>query len=140
MKKIILGIVIASFLLAPVAPGIVTGTLPTGLQTAQAAESGFPPIPSSEEVKDPGKRVVPTDLIATLGNIADWIFYILIAVAVLFIVIAGIEYTTAQGDPEKIKAAGQKVLYALIGIIVAALAKGLVILVQYFPKGPDAAP
>ena len=117
MKKIILGLVVAGFLLAPVAltiPGLIV------------------PLDASAEAPD---KVIPdTDVMASLGNIADWLFYILIGVAVLFIVIAGFQYTTAQGDPEKIKLAGQKVLYALIGIIVAALAKGLVILVQYFPS------
>ena len=139
MKKIILGIVIASFLLAPVA---ITGFSVIQAATEEELENLYPPVVNSAAPQVGGEafEVPTTDLMATLGNIADWIFYILIAVAVLFIVIAGIEYTTAQGDPEKIKAAGQKVLYALIGIIVAALAKGLVILVQYFPKGPDAAP
>jgi hypothetical protein len=121
MKKIILGLFIASFLLMPVAM--------SGLAVIQGAD--FPPVADS---KDSPHGLEQTDVMASLGNIADWIFYILIGVSVLFIVIAGIEYVTAQGDPEKIKAAGQKVLYALIGIIVAALAKGLVVLVQYFPK------
>jgi hypothetical protein len=123
MKKILLGLVIASFLLAPVAM--------TGLEVAQSA---FPPLAS---MSTPSKTIASTSVMGSLGNIADWIFYILIGVSVLFIVIAGIEYVTAQGDPEKIKAAGQKVLYALIGIIVAALAKGLVVLVQYFPKASN---
>ncbi len=74
------------------------------------------------------------DLIATLGNIADWLFYLLLGVAVIFIVIGGIYYATAQGDPEKVKKAGQNILYAMIGIIVASMAKGLVKLVQYFPS------
>ena len=117
MKKIILGLIITGFLLAPVAfmsPGLM--------------------IASDAYAEEPDTVIPDTDVIATLGNIADWLFYILIGVSVLFIVIAGLEYTTAQGDPEKIKSAGQKVLYSLIGIIVASLAKGLVILVQYFPK------
>ena len=120
MKKYILGVVIASFLLAPVA-----FTMP-GLMVLPHAFAGETP---------PGGAGVPnTDFVKTLGNIADWLFYILIGVAVLFIVIAGMQYATAQGDPEKIKLAGQKVQYALIGVIVASLSKGLVILVQYFPK------
>jgi hypothetical protein len=123
MKKLILGIIIASFLLMPVAM--------TGLSVASAQGSAFPPTASPS---DSPHSVSDTSVTETLGNIVNWIFYILIAVSVLFIVIAGLEYVTAQGDPEKIKAAGQKVLYALIGIIVAAMAKGLVILVQYFPK------
>jgi hypothetical protein len=117
MKKIILGLVIASFLLAPVAltiPGLI--------------------VPCGAFAEPPDKVIPDTDVVASLGNIADWIFYILIGVAVLFIVIAGLQYTTAQGDPEKIKSAGQSILYAMIGVIAASLAKGLVILVQYFPK------
>ncbi len=118
MKKIILGLVITGFLLAPVA-----FTMP-GLIVASGVNAG--------EVPD---KVIPdTDVVATIGNIADWLFYILLGVSVLFIVIAGLEYVTARGDPEKIKSAGQKVLYALVGIVVASLAKGLVVLVQYFPK------
>jgi amino acid transporter len=74
------------------------------------------------------------DLMATLENIADWLFYLLLGVAVVFIVIGGIYYATAQGDPEKVKKAGQNILYAMIGVIVASMAKGLVKLVQYFPS------
>ena len=74
------------------------------------------------------------DLMATLENIADWLFYLLLGVAVIFIVIGGLYYATAQGDPEKIRKAGQNILYALVGIIVASMAKGLVKLVQYFPS------
>ena len=117
MEKIIFGLAIAGFILAPVA-FTTTGLI-------------FPLDASAE----PPPRAIPTtDVPSTLVNIADWIFYILIGVAVLFIVIAGLQYVTAQGDPEKIKLAGQKVLYALVGIIVASLAKGLVTLVQYMPK------
>lgn len=120
MKKIILGIISASFLLAPVA------FIAAGLIIPLDAFAGEPP---------PGGAKIPNaDFVATIGNIADWIFYILIGVAVLFIVIGGLEYATASGDPEKIKLAGQKILYALIGVVAASLAKGLVILVQYFPK------
>ena len=123
MKKIILGIVIASFLLMPVAM--------TGLATVSAQAGTFPP---TGTMTAPLKGVTSTSVIGTLGNVANWIFYILLAVSVVLIVLAGMQYATAQGDPEKIKDAGQKVLYALVGIIVAALAKGLVVLVQYFPS------
>ena len=72
------------------------------------------------------------DVMLTLNNIVNWLFAILLIVAVLFLVIGGLQYVTAQGDPEKIKKAGQYILYALIGVIVALLARGLVTLVQKF--------
>ena len=82
---------------------------------------------------DDPQELPDVDLMATLENIADWLFYLLLGIAVVFIVIGGIYYVTASGDPEKVKKAGQHILYALIGVIVASLAKGLVTLVQYFP-------
>ncbi len=72
------------------------------------------------------------DVMRTLDNIIQWLFVILLVVAVIFIVIGGLMYVTAQGDPEKVKKASQYVLYALIGVIVALLARGLVTLVQKF--------
>ena len=120
MKKYILGFITIIMVLAPVSAA------ETDIVGLSGAFAGEPP--------PEGVQIPNTNFVKSIGNIADWIFYILIAVAVLMIVIAGIEYTTAQGDPEKIKKAGQIILYALIGVIAASLAKGLVILVQYFPK------
>ncbi len=119
MKKYILAALAASFLLAPAALTM------SGLEAPLWANAGTPP-----------SKTIPEDIdvVKTLGNIADWLFYILLGVAVLLIAIAGLQYALAQGDPEKIKKAGQSVLYALVGVVVASLAKGLVILVQYFPK------
>ena len=70
------------------------------------------------------------DVMGALDRITNWLFAILIAIAAMFLIIAGIQYISAQGDPEKIKAAHQKVLYSLIGVIVALLAKGLVTLME----------
>ena len=91
------------------------------------------PLMAIGQAADDLEELPDVDLMATLENIADWLFYLLLGIAVVFIVIGGIYYVTAQGDPEKIKKAGQTIQYALIGVIVASLAKGLVTLVQYFP-------
>ncbi len=61
-----------------------------------------------------------------LDTITSYLFGLLIVIAVMFLILAAIQYVTAAGDPEKIKAAHQKVLYSLIGIIVGVLAVGLV--------------
>jgi len=50
-------------------------------------------------------------------------------VAVIIIIIAGIKFMTSQGDPQKINTARNQIIYALVGIAVAALAQGLVALV-----------
>jgi len=74
--------------------------------------------------------VVPDlDVLPTLENILNWLFTILLIVAAIFIVVAAYFFVTAQGDPDQVKKARNFVLYALIGVLVAFLARGLVLLV-----------
>ena len=66
------------------------------------------------------------DFIDALNSIVNWLFTVLLIVAVIFILIAAFNFITAAGDPEKVKTARQFVIYALIGVVVAFLARGLV--------------
>ena len=43
-------------------------------------------------------------------------------VAVIFIVMGGVQYMTSSGDATKLKKAKDTILYACIGLVVAALA------------------
>lgn len=74
------------------------------------------------------------DLIKTLEGMVNWAFGILIVVAALMLVWAGFTFVTAGGDATKVSGAREKVLYALIGIIVAFASRGLVALVQTLVK------
>lgn len=47
-------------------------------------------------------------------------------VAVIFIIIGGINYMTSAGDSNKIKKGKDTILYALVGLIVCALAFAIV--------------
>ena len=55
---------------------------------------------------------------------------ILYAAAILFIVVAAFKFLTAGGEPEKVSSARDSVIYALIAVVVAVAAQGLVTLVQ----------
>jgi len=70
------------------------------------------------------------DVMEVLDRIIDWLFTILIIIAALSIIIAAYYFITAQGDPDKVAKARQFVLYAMIGVLVAFAAKGLVVLVS----------
>ncbi|MCK4520867.1 hypothetical protein KAT95_03350 [Candidatus Parcubacteria bacterium] len=96
MKKIISVLILASLLVLPL--GILAYTEPT--------------LPS-------------TELDAALENITNFLFWLLMAVAIIFLIVAGITFVTAQGDPEKVKKARDYVLYALIGVVIGVMAKGL---------------
>lgn len=67
-----------------------------------------------------------TDLPTFLRRIADIIFYILVLIAVIMIVVGGIQIATAAGDEEKVKSGRRTILWAIIAVIIAALARAIV--------------
>ncbi len=50
-------------------------------------------------------------------------------VSIIIIVIAGIKFMTSQGNPQAVSTARNQIIYAIIGIVVASLAQGLVALI-----------
>lgn len=104
MKRFLPALVLASLLVIPVV-GLANDT---GLQEApEGPQTGG-------------------ELVLLIEKIGNWAFTILLVVAVVFLIIAGFWFVTAQGDPEKINKARQMLINALIGIAIALLAKGLV--------------
>ncbi len=65
------------------------------------------------------------DAYTTVGKVLDTIYLWVGIIAVIFIVIGGVNYTTSQGDPNKTKKAKTTILYAVIGLIVSLLAFGI---------------
>ena len=79
---------------------------------------------------------VPTTGIDSVQNVLNfmciifgWAFYFLIALAVVFGVIAAFKYLTSSGESEKVKSAGNTLLYAAIAIAVALLARSIPLIV-----------
>ncbi len=91
------------------------------------------PLAALAAIVDPTGATAPAwgdDFMTMLGTITNALFAILLMVAALAIIIAAYFFITASGDPEKTKKARDFVLYALVGVIVAFLAKALVMLVN----------
>lgn len=111
MKKVLVSLVLTSLLLTPI------------LVLAQG---------------EPGPVAAPGwltyDVIDTLDSITNYLFGFLLVIAAIFIIVAAFMFVTASGDPDKTKTARNFVLYALIGVLVAFLAKGLVMLVSYIVR------
>ena len=59
-------------------------------------------------------------------NILNAIILVSGVVAVVWIIIGGVYYITSSGDPGKIKKARETILYAVIGLIICALAFAIV--------------
>ena len=78
---------------------------------------------------------VPTDLesvITWMEVILDWVFSIVMILAILFMLVAAFLFLTAGGSPEKIATARQMLTYAVIGIAVALLAYVIPYIVRGF--------
>ncbi len=65
-------------------------------------------------------------LMSTVQVIINVIIGVLGMVAVVMIVIGGVNFTMSQGDPAKIKKAKDTIMYGIIGLVVALLAYAIV--------------
>lgn len=68
-------------------------------------------------------------IVALLRIVANWMFTILLLLAVIFIIYAAFIYLTSAGDTEKAGKGHKIIIYAAVAIGVAILAKGLVFIV-----------
>ncbi len=66
---------------------------------------------------------------AGVANLIQWVFLLLAVVSIVVLIIAGINLMTSQGDPEKVKKSRNTVIYAFVGILLAALAFTIVQLI-----------
>jgi len=64
-----------------------------------------------------------------LPRVINFVFGFLLAVVVLMILVAGYMFVTGGGNPESIAKARNLLMYALIGLAIAVIARGLVALV-----------
>lgn len=64
-----------------------------------------------------------------IQDILSIAFGVFAAVAVIVIIIAAINFATAEGDPDKISRAKKTIIYAAIGLIVCLSAEAIVLTV-----------
>ena len=72
------------------------------------------------------------DIINLIDKIGRWVFTALLAVAAIFLVIAGFMWVTAGGNPEQTTKARQMLINALIGMAIALAAQGLITIIKNF--------
>lgn len=75
------------------------------------------------------KSAGPLQIAEILRRISNWLFGLLILLAGLFIMWAAYKYLMAGADPEAAKDAKKIIIYAIIAIVIAALSKGIVLIV-----------
>jgi len=95
----------------------------SGLVLAQGGtDSGLPTIP------EPQPWTIQ-DVFDFLNTAVNWFFAFIMIVAVIMILVAAFYYLTARGNSKKVQTASNLLMYALIGVGVALLAKTLIYLV-----------
>jgi len=62
-------------------------------------------------------------LLNTVYNVCNWLFYLMMVAVVIVFVIAGARYMMAAGDPEKSKGAKGMIIYGIVGLVIALIAK-----------------
>ena len=77
-----------------------------------------------------GDVLAANDLPTVIANLQGWVMGILAAVATLFLVLAGVYYATAGGDPAQVDKAKGAFKNALIGYGLAVLAPVLLQVVK----------
>jgi hypothetical protein len=116
--------------------GSILGVGILALSTGPALAADFDLIPACtdnstatvcQESKSKSNPIYGPDGIIT--KIANIIALIIGIAAVIVIIIAGIQYMVSTGDPTKVNNAKNAIIYAIVGLIVAVLARTLVVFV-----------
>lgn len=66
------------------------------------------------------------NLMGTFNQIINVIIGVIGFIAVIVIILGGVQYTTSAGDSNKVKKAKDTIMYGIIGLVVALLAYSIV--------------
>lgn len=82
-------------------------------------------MPATANAQD---ETIPEDIemVEALDAIANWLWTILLLVAVIFIVLAGYTFVTAGGNSDQVNKARDQVLWAVVGVAVALISRGVI--------------
>lgn len=98
-----------------------------GLRSASILSVSAPFLALAQTPLPPGKDI--GTVLQIFCTLANWAFTFLVVLAVIFVVWAAFNYLTAAGDPEKVKAASHRLIYAAVAIAVAILARSVPLIV-----------
>jgi beta-lactamase regulating signal transducer with metallopeptidase domain len=80
---------------------------------------------SNKVIDDPGPAAT-TSLNGTIDAIVNVLSVVVAAVAVIMIMIGGFRYVTSGGKQESVAGAKNTIMYAIIGLVIVALAQVIV--------------
>jgi cytochrome bd-type quinol oxidase subunit 2 len=117
-RKFIIAALATSLLAAP--------TFALAFNDNEAKDKGFNSLTeftnSFKGVQNPGNL----GLIDTIINIVNALLVLAAVAAIIFVILGGVRYITAQGDEDAVEQAKNTIIYAIIGLIVIMLAAVIV--------------
>ncbi len=119
IKKLSLAVAGATLLALPVFTPTHVAAVDESAKTA--ACQGIGAVGADCDGANSGSSV--ENIVATVVNILSWIIGV---AAVIMLIIGGFRYVVSGGDANSVSGAKNTILYALVGLVVAALAQGLV--------------
>ncbi len=99
---------------------------PMQVIAACGSSTGTPIEQVQNGVSQTGGDCTGTAVPTLIGNVVNILSIIIGSVAIIMILVAGFRYITSGGEAARVSAAKNTLLYALIGVAVAALAQLLV--------------
>ena len=114
-KKILAAIIVCLALIPAATPALVMA------DTQSQIQSGVNEAAGGAQSQTPGQT-----LDSTVKTVINVLSLIAGAAAVVMIIIGGFRYVTSAGSPEATKGAKNTILYALVGLVVVAVAQVIV--------------
>ncbi len=108
-------------------PAVTKCTMRQDLTAAGWVSAGFkcPAVGADCLFDDTTKTCGSCCMLDTIYTITDWIFYILMAFGIIFIILGAFTILTAGGSPEKVNTGRSYIIYAVIGLLIGLAARGM---------------
>lgn len=77
-----------------------------------------PPAAFSQDSGPPGIDITVQDVERIITGFACWLTRVVLAIMIIFLIVSGIQFLFAQGNPERIERAKRSLIWTLVGIAV----------------------
>ena len=120
-----------SLFIAPKASAAINCSTDTPTTTQEAIQCG-----TDNSAGVPNGGAPANDLNNTIGSVINILSAAVGVIAVIMIILAGFRYVTSGGKQESIASAKNTILYAVVGLVIVALAQIIVHFVLYRVENP----
>jgi len=122
IKKIFLGLLLLLLIVIPLSTLSINGAPGGGL--------GYREVGVEREVGIIVNPLRANNFEEFLEDIINFLFWVSIALAPIFFLIAAFYFLTAGGDPRQIETGKKIIIYTIIGIVIVIISRGLVEFIQ----------